>query len=89
MNTNTPIDPDVIITKKTATSFTVTCRSLELFKTASFLVYLLDDAKNVISSQVINLTTEQYSEWNNNDNYIISLVASILNVTPSPPINII
>ena len=86
INTNTPIKPDIIITEKIATSFTVTCRSLELFKTASFLVYLLDDAKNVISSQMINLTTEQYLAWNNNDDYIINLVASILNVTPSPPI---
>jgi hypothetical protein len=84
MNTNTPIVPDEIITTKIATSFTVTCRSLELFTTASFLVYLLDQNGGAISSQIINLTTEQYLAWNNNDEYIINLVANALGVTPLP-----
>ena len=78
--TNTQIEPNEIITKKTAVSFTVSCRTLELFKTASFLVYLKDETDNIISSQLINLTTEQYLLWNNNDQYIINLVADIIGV---------
>jgi len=82
MNTTTPIEPDEVITKKTAVAFTVTCRSLELFKTATFIINLLDIDKNIINTQYITLTNEQYLEWNNNDQYIIDLVASILKVTP-------
>ncbi len=86
MNTDVPIVPDEITTKQTAVSFIVTCRSLELFTTASFLVNLLDIKRNIISSQLITLTTEQYLEWGSNDDYIINLVATILNVTPLPPV---
>ena len=88
MNTTTPINPDVITTTRTATSFTVTCRSLTLFQTASFLVSLLDATGKNISNQIITLTTQQYSEWMNNDDYIINLVAGILGVTPNPPIGV-
>jgi len=86
MNTDVPIVPDEIITKQTAVSFIVTCRSLELFTTASFLVNLMDINRTIISRQLITLTTEQYLEWGSNDDYIINLVASILNVTPLPPV---
>jgi len=88
MNTTTPISPDVITTTRTATSFSVTCRSLELFKSASFLVSLLDADGRNISNQIITLTTEQYNQWMNNDSYIINLVAGILGVTPNPPIDV-
>jgi len=82
MNTNTPIQPDQIVTTRTATSFSVVCQNLVLFTTASFLVSLLDVNKSVISTQIITLTNEQYLAWNNNDDYIINLIATILGVTP-------
>ena len=84
MNTCTPIEPSEIITKKTAVSFTIICRSLDLFKSASFLVYLKDNEGGIINTELINLTTEQYLEWNNNDEYIVKLVAGILGVTIKP-----
>ena len=77
-----PIQPDTITTTRIAVSFTVKCRSLELFKSATFLVSLLDVNNNMISVQVIALTTEQYLLWNNNDDYITNLIASIIGVTP-------
>jgi hypothetical protein len=85
LNTNTPIEPDPVVTTRIATSFTVVCTSLTLFTTASFALYLLDDKKALISSSVLNLTTQQYLEWNNNDEYIVNLAAIQLGVTPLPP----
>jgi hypothetical protein len=85
MNSNTPIEPDVITTTRTAVSFTVKCMTLTLFNNASFLASLLDISGNVISTEYITLTQEQYLEWNNNDEYIINLIAGILGVTPIPP----
>ena len=82
MNTDTKIEPSVITTTNTATSFNVRCKSLELFNTASFIATLLDDNQRIISIQTVNLTNEQYLEWNNNDYYIIEIVANALGVTP-------
>jgi hypothetical protein len=81
-NTNTQIVPDPVTTTRIATSFTVTCTSLTLFTTASFIIYLLDEKKDLISTSFLNLTQEQYLEWNNNDDYIVNLVAAQLGVTP-------
>jgi hypothetical protein len=86
-NTNTPIEPDQVVTTRTATSFTVTCQSLTLFTSASFLIYLLDADGGIISTSFLNLTTDQYLQWNNNDDYIIGLAAAQLGVTPIPPNN--
>ncbi len=82
---NTPIVPDVITTTRTATSFTIRCINLDLFKSASFVASLLDDTGNVIDNKYVKLTNEQYLEWQNDDTYIINLVASTLGVKPSVP----
>lgn len=83
--TNTPIEPDSVVTTRVATSFTVTCQNLILFTSASFLIYLLDANGGIISTSFLNLTQDQYLEWNNNDQYIINLAAAQLGVTPIPP----
>jgi hypothetical protein len=82
MNTNTPIEPDVITTTRTATSFTIKCMNLDLFNSASFLTTLVDSSGFKISNKVINLTPEQYLEWKNDDSYIVDLVATELGVNP-------
>ena len=80
----TNIEPSTITTVKTATSFTTNCISLELFKSATFAAMLFDSDNNLISNQIIKLTEEQYLEWNNNDDYIINLVAGVLGVKVVP-----
>jgi hypothetical protein len=81
-----PIQPNTITTSRIATSFIIKCRSLELFTSATFIVSLLDVTNNIINSQVITLTTEQYLMWNNNDEYITNLVAGIIGITPIVPV---
>ena len=78
----TPIEPEDIITKRTAVSFTISCQNLTLFTSASFMVSLQDQNGGIINTQLITLTQEQYLAWNNNDEYIVNLIASILGVTP-------
>ena len=75
------IQPFIITTVNEITSFTVTCESLELFTTATFRVDSFDKNGNLISRQPIAITTEQYLNWQNNDEYITILMASILGYT--------
>jgi len=82
----TPIQPHTIQTTQTVYSFTVNCRSLDLFNNAVFSVDSFDINNNLISRKVIPITNEQYQGWNNNDSYIIDLMATILGYTlASPP----
>jgi hypothetical protein len=81
----TSIQPFVITTTQTVTSFTVSCRSLNLFVNATFTVDSFDVNNNLISRQVIPITNQQYLEWNNNDEYIINLMATILGYTLTNP----
>jgi len=87
-NVPTPVQPFIITTTQTVTSFTVSCRTLVLFTNATFTVDSFDINNNLVSRQVIPITTEQYLEWNNNDEFIIDLMATICGytlVTPTMP----
>jgi hypothetical protein len=80
---NFPIVPVVNTTTTTVTigSFTVRCMSLNLFTTATFLVTTFDTNNSLIGNQTITLTPEEYQAWNNDDSYIVNLVAQQLNFT--------
>ena len=75
------IKPIITTTVNEITSFTVTCESLELFTSATFRVDSFDSNGNIISRQPIAITTDQYLNWQNNDEYITNLMASILGYT--------
>jgi hypothetical protein len=81
----TSIQPFIITTTQTVTSFTVSCRSLNLFVNATFTVDSFDVNNNLVSRQVIPITNQQYLEWNNNDEYIVNLMATILGYTLTNP----
>jgi hypothetical protein len=81
MSNPTQIEPYTQITTKVIHSFTVACRSLTLFSSATFTVDSFDDSGNLISRQVVPIDQQQYLEWNNNDEFIIQLMASILGYT--------
>ena len=82
LNKSTPIQPCVITSSKTATAMTVKCINLNLFNNAVFSACLLDSTGGLIESKIISLTPAQYSQWNNDDEYIINLVAVNLGVSP-------
>ena len=63
----------------TVSSFEVSCVSLNLFQSATFQVTTFDENKKIIGRQNVTLTPEEYQQWNNNDQYIINVVAEKLN----------
>ena len=65
----------------TIASFTVTCRAVNLYKDASFMVDTFDNASKLISRQVLTMTTEQYLLWNSDDSYVNKFVAESLGFT--------
>ena len=81
MSTPTQIEPYTQVTTNVIRSFTVSCRSLTLFTSATFTVDSFDQSGNLISRQVVPIDQQQYLEWNNNDEFIIQLVANILGYT--------
>jgi hypothetical protein len=83
MSNRIPIQPASTTTTVVVTSFSVTCRTLVLFVNASFTVDTFDANNNLVNRQVLTMTNEQYLEWNNNDDYVISWVEATLGFTPS------
>jgi hypothetical protein len=81
MTSNIPIEPYTNVTTTVATSFSVSCRSLNLFENASFTVDTFDVTGRLLNRQVVPITNEQYLAWNNNDEYIVQLMAQILGFT--------
>lgn len=75
---STNIVPVTQTTSVTVTSFTVQCKSLDLFKGASFIVNTFDINGKLISCQVLNMDQATYDQWNNNDTFIIQWTADQL-----------
>jgi len=83
-----PILPFEQVTRTIIVSFNVSCRNVNLFENASFTVDSFDISLNLISRQVLTMTTEQYLDWNNNDAYVIQWVADTLGYTlVDPPVS--
>jgi hypothetical protein len=53
---------------------------VELFKGMTLSVNLLSNNK-IIDSKIMTISGDEYSNWGNDDNYIINLVLNKLNLT--------
>ena len=54
---------------------TVSCVSLVLFKTATFVITSYDSNSLVVKKETLTLTEQEYSDWRNStDQYILDLV---------------
>ena len=61
-----------------------------LFKSASFTVDCFDAQNNLINRQVLNMGTDDYLQWQNNDEYVITWAAQQLGfVIETPPVPIV
>ena len=72
------IEPaDVVV--KLVTSFTFKITNVELFNSASIIVFLYgNESDQPVGRNEINISGQDYLDWNNNDQYIINLVAKKL-----------
>lgn len=54
--------------------------TVDAFKNAWYNVILKNDRDEVILSEVITMTPEEYAQWGNNDDYILQLTCEKLGV---------
>jgi len=90
MTSYIPIVPIDIV--KQITSFRVDGLLMNLFVGVNISVSTFDNNEKLIDTRIVYLTGEDYSNWNNDDQYIINKVAEKLGFimvtsTPNPTIN--
>ena len=78
---NTQIDNFNIVTSNTATSFTVSVISVELFTSANLRVMVYDANNNLIQCNYLTISGSDYTSWSNNDEYVITFVANYYGFT--------
>jgi hypothetical protein len=52
-----------------------------MFDSAKFRVDSFDENGNIVDRRIVPITQEQYLAWNNDDSYIVNLMASTLGYT--------
>ncbi len=68
----------------TISSIRVGCQTINLFQNATFIVDLFNAEGVRVDRQIITITNEEYLAWNNNDEYIMNLVATKLGFVLQP-----
>jgi hypothetical protein len=68
----------------TISSIRVGCQNINLFQNATFIVDLFNADGVRVDRQIITITNEEYLAWNNNDEYIMNLMATKLGFILQP-----
>ena len=74
-NSKISITPFDQVTTKVITSFSVNVNNLVLNTSASLTVQLYDQNEMLVDIKMIQIKGEDYTNWSNNDEYIINYVA--------------
>jgi hypothetical protein len=68
----------------TISSIRVGCQTISLFENATFIVDLFNSDGARVDRQIITISNEEYLAWNNNDEYIMNLIATKLGFILQP-----
>ena len=68
-------------TTVTATSYKVEVARLELYTAVTVLVTLFDEKGRAVDSQTLKIEGAEYLAWQNDDSYLVDLVATKLGFT--------
>jgi len=77
------------------TSMTVRVMRVELFKSATLHVTLMDSRRSIVDSKVVEINGDDYKQWGGDDNFIYQYIASKFGfsipeeVTPLPPASLV
>jgi len=84
MSTSSNVVPHEFTSSTTVTSFTIQNVTVQLFNGASLDAFMFDQNRNLYKVQRVNIDQEEYLQWNNDDTYIVDLVATKLGLTIEP-----
>ena len=72
-NLTTPV---TITTTKSVNAFFINQVTITPFTSASIIISLYDSSNNYIKNSTISLTGTNYTNWGNNDQYLITYIES-------------
>ncbi len=70
-----------VVTTKTITSIDILTGELSLNNSVNFPVKLHDQDGNIVSIEFVRIEGEEYSNWSSDDQYVVDLILSRLNLT--------
>jgi hypothetical protein len=81
MSSASNVVPHDFTSSVTVTSFTIQNVAVQLFNGASLDAFMFDVNGNLYKVQRVIIDQEEYLQWNNDDSYIVDLVAIKLGLT--------
>ena len=75
------VDNKEVVTTNTITSIDILTGELSLNNSVNFPVKLLDQDGNIVSIEFVRIEGEEYSNWSSDDQYVVDLILSRLNLT--------
>ncbi len=81
---NVNIVPAQQTTTYNVASFSINVTSVVLFTSVSVNVQLFDDSKNLVGVKNLEFGGDQYQQWTNNDQTLVTMVADVLGFTVQP-----
>jgi hypothetical protein len=84
LDTDTNIVPFNETVTQIVTRFNVYVEDVQLFTRATLKVFLYDANNSIVKIDFLEISGEDYTNWNTNDEYIIQYVANKLGFTITP-----
>jgi hypothetical protein len=75
------VQDKTITTSRIVKSMEIDSIEVKLNESARFIVKLLDENNGLVSVEVINLTGDDYSNWGDDDQYVIDYVLNQLSLS--------
>ena len=84
---NVDVEPKEYVTVKVVKSVEMRVQSLNLGVSVEMLCLIKDENGNIFQVENVSISGEEYTNWGNNDAYLVTTVLSKLELTstPNPP----
>lgn len=81
---NVPIEPYTLVKTSTITSIRIEVNQIRLYNSVTIGVLLFDESGQPIDHRLITIAGADYTNWGNDDDYIINFVLNKLGLTKLP-----
>jgi hypothetical protein len=85
---NIDIQPVVITETKNVAKISMRVMSIDLFKSVSIAVILMDADNNYCGTRNVVIEQPDYANWTNDDSTLVSMVLQKLGFSPATPVQV-